>query len=426
LNEAWKLLQFELDDVTITNGYVRLEDHSISPHYEKQVTNLYLNLVGLKPNAAEPAKVNIAGNIMPSGPFSVVGEFTTASTNIAAKVAINAQMIQLSPQSPYAEKFLGHLIDNGNVSMDLRYELNGVLVKGENRVIVNAFEFGAETDSKDAISLPVKLGVSLLKDADGVIDLEVPVEGDIRDPEFKLGKVLWGAFSNIFKKAITAPFKFLGKLVGAGAADDLGSVQFAAGQTELTADEQKKVRKLSQALSVRPALRLEIVGRFDPATDAEQLRSSQFEKALADLIARKGLEQRTQSKVAEEPEILRSSRETGDKDDETFWDRTKNVLTLKPLIKASKTEKPSVPDETDVTVITPEPAKPPRSSSSTNPFPCCQRSPRQPKWRRSSPPRKPSMKPLSRNSPMSVRKPSEHFSRPRRASMKAVYKLPQS
>lgn len=400
LNEAWKLLQFEVAHAVVTNGHIHVEDRSVDPHMNRHVTNLFVVLDGLTPEATQPATLIVGGIVDPQGPFSVVSEFLPSSTNLSAKVEVNAQMVALSPTSPYAGKFLGHLIDSGNVSVELRYELNGDLVKGENRVIVREFEFGEETGSEEAVSLPVKLGVTLLKDPAGNIDLDVPVEGDLRDPEFKLGKVIWSTFSNIFKRAATAPFKFLGKLVGAGDDEDLSSLEFAAGANQLTETEKQKALKLSKALKERPQLRLEIVGRYDPTADTEKLRGQMFEKTLeelksqipadpelqklaraysdpgnldrdeliqlfyvktfgvnyntpekppSDLIARKALENWTTTRATDELVRL-STNETVSAKSGSFWKKTKDVITLGPLTNARDKE-----DELeDTQTITPE------------------------------------------------------------------------
>ena len=54
----------------------------------------------------------------------------------------------------------------------------------------------------------MKLAVALLKDRDGVIDLNVPVTGSLDDPKFRLGPIIWKVFVNILEKAVTAPFAF--------------------------------------------------------------------------------------------------------------------------------------------------------------------------------------------------------------------------
>ncbi|MBI1176874.1 DUF748 domain-containing protein [bacterium] len=280
LAAVWNSLQFELNDLTVTNAEVSLTDESIQPPFKSGASDILVELHGLKPNAEVPAKLNVGGKVEGKAPFSVAAEFQPVGTNLTAKVSVMTKVISLPPGSTYAGKWAGYLIDQGKVSVDLRYELNNRFIKGENRVIVDDFEFGSKTGSKDAINLPVKLGVSLLKDRNNRIDLDVPIEGDLSDPKIKLSRVIWRAFANIFEKAITSPFKLLGSLVGAGKDEDLGSVEFVPGSAELATSETGKLDKLAKALYERPQLKLEIVGRFDPVADDAAIRSGKLETEL--------------------------------------------------------------------------------------------------------------------------------------------------
>jgi len=54
--------------------------------------------------------------------------------------------------------------------------------------MIDQFTFGTEVASDQATSLPVKLGLALLKDHRGEIHLDVPVAGRTDDPEFSF----WG------------------------------------------------------------------------------------------------------------------------------------------------------------------------------------------------------------------------------------------
>ena len=60
-------------------------------------------------------------------------------------------------------------------------------MQGKNRIFLDQLTLGDKVDSPDATSLPVKLGIALLKDSNGLIELDLPVNGDLRNPEFSIG-----------------------------------------------------------------------------------------------------------------------------------------------------------------------------------------------------------------------------------------------
>ncbi len=124
--------------------------------------------------------------------------------------------MELSTFNPYSGKFAGYNITKGKLTTELHYKVDGRKLDAQHHITVDQLEFGDKTASKDAVSLPIKLAVALLKDRNGVIDLDVPVTGTLDDPKFRLGPIIWKVFVNILEKAVTAPFALLGSLFGGG------------------------------------------------------------------------------------------------------------------------------------------------------------------------------------------------------------------
>src|SRR5207244_13063568 len=108
-----------------------------------------------------------------------------------ADVKASFKDIDMPPFTPYSGKYAGYAITRGALTMEVSYKLQNRKLAAQNRFLVDRFEFGDKVDSKTATKLPVKLAVSLLKDKDGLIDLDRPIEGSLDDPKFRIGKVIW-------------------------------------------------------------------------------------------------------------------------------------------------------------------------------------------------------------------------------------------
>jgi hypothetical protein len=147
------------------------------------------------------------------------------------------------------------------------------------------------------VPFPVKLAVALLKDRNGVIDIDLPVSGSLDDPKIRIGPIVWKAVMGLLRKIVTAPFASLGALFGGG--PDLQYVQFAAGSAELVPAQTDKLGKLTQALAERPQLKLDIpLQTLAPADDAA-LAHDAFEAAVAAVTPAAG-----EGKVAAPPRLL--------------------------------------------------------------------------------------------------------------------------
>jgi len=134
--------------------------------------------------------------------------------------------------------------------------VDGRKLNAQHHITVEQLEFGDKTASKDAVSLPIKLAVALLKDRNGVINLDIPVSGTLDDPTFRLGPIIWKVFVSILEKAVTAPFALLGALFGGGT--DLQFIDFRPGAADLDPAAADKVRAMVKALNERPQLKIEV------------------------------------------------------------------------------------------------------------------------------------------------------------------------
>ena len=176
-----------------------------------------------------------------------------------------AKGIELPPMSTYSMKYVGHKIERGKLSLNVKYRVEKGRLAAENNIILDQLTFGEKVDSPDATTLPVQTAVEILKDRNGVINVKVPISGSLDDPNFSITAAVAQAFGNLITKAVTAPFSVLGAIVGGG--EELSYVEFAPGSATLDADGIAKLETLTKLLNERPNLRLDIVGRVDPAAD---------------------------------------------------------------------------------------------------------------------------------------------------------------
>ncbi len=268
-----------IDTLTLQGGRIGLADHFVEPNYSATLTNLTGRLTGLSTQEGTVATLDLRGSLANHSPLEVAGSVNPLAATAFADVKAGFRDIDLPPFTPYSGKYVGYSITRGALTMEVSYKLQNRKLAAQNHFVVDQFEFGEKVESKAATKLPVKLAVSLLKDKDGVIDLDLPIEGSLDDPKFRIGKVLWKVLGNLIAKAATAPFSLLGKLLGGGE-QELASVDFADGRDGLDSAAKKKLDSIAKALENRPALRLEATGRFSGEKDREGLQRLRFERKV--------------------------------------------------------------------------------------------------------------------------------------------------
>ena len=211
--------------------------------------------------------------------MKVSGRFNPLSAKEGSDLAVSITGWELIPVGPYSGKYLGYLIQKGKMKVEMQYRVVGRELRAENKLTIDQFTFGDATNSPDATKMPVKLGIAVMRDRDGQIVFDVPVEGNLDDPNFRLGRVIGRAIINVLTKLITSPFKLLGGMFGGGDAD-LSYVEFPSGAASLAPAETKKLDVLAKSLFERPALKLAIAGAVDTLGDPVAIRVAKLDARM--------------------------------------------------------------------------------------------------------------------------------------------------
>jgi len=202
-----------------------------------------------------------------------------------ANINVLFKNIDLVSLTPYSGKFLGYKIKNGKLSMDLNYKISNASLKGSNKINIDTLSLGDTVKSKDAVNLPLGLAIALLKDSNGQIDINLPVSGDMNNPDFSYGGVIWGAIGHMITGIVTAPFRFLGSILGIKG-DDLKAIDFQVGSYKVISTEQEKLANLNKIMGKRPNIKLEINGGFDEVTDTSALQKEEFATLIKSKFAK--------------------------------------------------------------------------------------------------------------------------------------------
>ena len=146
------------------------------------------------------------------------------------------------------------------------------MIEGDNKITLEKFTLGERVESADALKLPFEFAVALLKDSDGTISLELPVNGNLDDPQFSLAPLIWKAVGNLIGNIVAAPFRALAHLFGGGSGENGGAIAFDPGMSRLLPPEREKLARIVAALVQRPELRLLIPAQYDAEADASALK----------------------------------------------------------------------------------------------------------------------------------------------------------
>ena len=269
--------------VRMVNGAADYTDLWIKPSFALGMQSLNGAVTGLSSDPRSRARVQLDGKLASFSPLHIAGEVNLLSAALYTDLTLSFKDLDLTIVNPYSGYFVGYKIDKGKLSVDVSYKIEQRQLNATQHFVVDQLELGDQVESPEAMHLPLKLAVALLKDRNGLIDLPLPMSGSLDDPTFRIGPIIWKVFVNLITKAATAPFALLGHLFGGG--EHMNVVEFAAGSVELSQAAQEQLAALNRAMKERPQLKLDVPIVSSAGLDRPQLARQALRAALTIRVA---------------------------------------------------------------------------------------------------------------------------------------------
>ena len=278
--EAVADMPISVDRLVFRSGSMRFADYSIQPNFRANIEGLNGRILDISTQSDAVADIDLTGYVINKySPVEIKGKTSIFDVEKQTDIQMAFRNIELPVFNPYSGRFAGYAIAKGKLTTELHYRINDKKLVADHHVILDQLTWGEASGSKEAVSLPIRLGTSLLKDKNGVIDLNVPVTGSLDDPQFRIGPIVWQVIKNIFVKVVSAPFSFIGSLFTG--AENAQFVDFAPGSADLPEAARSSLPALAKALADKPELNLDIPAGVLADVDSNALADRRFLDALS-------------------------------------------------------------------------------------------------------------------------------------------------
>ncbi|MGL5320208.1 MAG: DUF748 domain-containing protein, partial [Aeromonas veronii] len=273
--------RFTIDQLRTEQANLRFADRSLSQDFVADITSLSGQSRHISNIPGQRSDLAFNGKVDRYAPVTIRGGTNLLVANPILDIAVAFHNLELTTFTPYSGTYAGYAIDKGQLSMKLHYKLEGNRLEGDNDITIKKLQLGEKIKSDQAKDLPLGLAIALLSDANGVIQMNLKVKGDLDQPDFSIGNIFWDVLGNTLSKAITSPFSLLASL--ADGTEDLDELPFLPGDPDLTPTQQEKLVKLAQALKDRPKLSMNIRGKVNFNEERPILQRQKLERVLAKL-----------------------------------------------------------------------------------------------------------------------------------------------
>ena len=277
-------LKFSVKNFSLKNGEVDFSDASLFMPFATTISKLNGKLSDI--DKKHPSSGEFQGVVGKNGFSKITAKLFPFELKQNTEIKLDFKDIDLVDVTPYSGQFVGYKIKKGKLNLNLKYSVADSKLNGSNFINFDTLTLGEKVESKDAVNLPLSLAISILSDENNQINIDLPVEGNLDDPDFKYGGVIWAAVKKLFADITLAPFRFLGNALGLGG-KDLSSIDFLAGSSELISSEAAKIGDFIKITSEKPKMSLSITPTYSEI-DVLYFKDKRLEQKINQLIASSG------------------------------------------------------------------------------------------------------------------------------------------
>ena len=268
--------QYYIKSLELKNGKASFSDHQLPLKFDTNIHTLQAKVEDLS-SQNEETTILLKGVVEKYGVASIKAKSILSNFKEKTNVTIDFENLDVRSFSPYSGKFIGQKIADGRLWLELDYKIKDAQLLSTNNIKLKDLTLGENIKSPEAISLPIGLAIALLEDRDGLIDVDVPITGDMANPRFELSGVIWKTLGNIITNVATAPFTFLGSLLGLDS-DELGKVEFSFASALITPPQKEKLDQLIGLLAQKQALIITLEAAYDEVNDSRFLKEKKFRR----------------------------------------------------------------------------------------------------------------------------------------------------
>lgn len=336
---------FDIGPLKIVDMRMIFQDKNLPLPFKTDVTKLNGEFSRLNSSSSKPTKLSLEGQVDKYGYTKITGTVDINDIKLLTNTNIIFKNIAIKNFTPYSGKFVGREIDAGKLNLDLKYNIKKSNLDAKNSVIISDIKLGKNVKSPEAVNLPLEFAIALLEDSNGVIDIDLPIKGNVDDPQFSVAPIVWKAFTNLIVKAVTAPFSLLASLFGFDE-EKLKGIDFEYGSSSIIASEKESLDAIATILEKKPKLAVNIEPLYNSINDTKALQDKQTETLINKemkeiskgdkyILALEKLYLAIEDNNKKDITEIKDSFTKKDKDKKSYFDKEEYALHLKEYL-ASK------------------------------------------------------------------------------------------
>ncbi len=240
---------YKINNLTIINGDVRFHDYSISEKFELGMNPLSVHADSIDKNHDRIALFFNSG-MKPYGNVDIALSINPKDSS-DFDLKYDVAKIPVPMFNPYIISYTSYPMDRGTIELNGTWDVRNGIIKSENHLLVIDPRVTKRLKNKNTSWIPMRLALAFIRERGNVIDYEIPITGNLKDPKFHLRDIVFDVLTNIFVKPATTTYRMQVKDVETEIEKSL-SLKWEMRHNSLRSSQEKFIEKIADFLKKTP------------------------------------------------------------------------------------------------------------------------------------------------------------------------------
>jgi len=195
---------YRINKLTVSNGNFRFNDYSLNETFSINASPVFISGDSLDKNKSKIYLYFKSGML----PYGSASANLCLNPNDSSDFDLNyhLQQIPASLFNPYLITYTSYALDRGTIELAGDWMVRNGIIQSNNHLLIIDPRINGRLSDKSLYWMPMPLIMAFLRQRDNVIDYQIPVSGNLKNPKFNLKNVWKHIIENILIKPITIPY----------------------------------------------------------------------------------------------------------------------------------------------------------------------------------------------------------------------------
>ncbi len=196
--------QYLINRLAIYNGNLKYNDYSISEKFSAELNPFTIISDSIDRNR-DLIKLSLISGIFPYGKVKIeVSINPDDSSDFDLEYHIGG--LPATMFNPYLISQTSFPLDRGTIEVDGTWVVRNTIIKSSNHLVIIDPRIANRVINKELKWLPMRPIVSLVRERGNVVDYDIPISGNLKDPNFKVKDIIYDLLENIFVKPVNSNY----------------------------------------------------------------------------------------------------------------------------------------------------------------------------------------------------------------------------